>query len=117
MFVGWFNFRYEHITIDVYYTCTSSQIRDTDLALSQYVTLHWLHTKSIIVSDLFHSKKAEKETRYVPGDPGEESIPTPIITPVVLLFLKTRWQVICDTYIWLTKSWWRPHNFLSDEST
>ena len=39
----------------VYYTCTSSQIRDTDLALSQYVTLHWLHTMSIIVSDQLHS--------------------------------------------------------------
>jgi hypothetical protein len=37
------------------------------------------------------------------------------MTPVVLLFLKTRWQVICDTYIWLIKSWWRPHNFLSDD--
>jgi hypothetical protein len=54
----------------VSYTCTSSQIRDTD----------W-----------------------------------PLMTPVVLLFLKPRWQVICDTYIWLTKSWWRPHNFLSDD--
>jgi hypothetical protein len=34
---------------------------------------------------------------------------------VLLLFLKTRWQVICDTYIWLTKLWWPPHNFLSDD--
>jgi len=61
------------------------------------------------------SKNAEKETRYIPGDPGEGTVPAPIMTPVVLLFLKTRWQVICDTDIWLTKSWWRPHNILSDE--
>ena len=61
------------------------------------------------------SKNAEKDTRYIPGDPGEGTVPAPIMTPVVLLFLKTRWQVICDTDIWLIKLWWRPHNFLSDD--
>ena len=50
------------------------------------------------------SKNAEKETRYIPGDPGEGTVPAPIMTPVVLLFLKTRRQVTCDTDIWLTKS-------------
>jgi hypothetical protein len=32
----------------------------------------------------------KKETRYIPGDPGEGTVPAPIITPVVLLFLKIR---------------------------
>jgi hypothetical protein len=35
-------------------------------------------------------RSAEKETRYIPGDPGEGTVPAPIMTPVVLLFLKTR---------------------------
>ena len=40
--------------------------------------------------DLHLSKNAEKETSYIPGDPGEGTVPAPIMTPVVLLFLKTR---------------------------
>ena len=71
--------------------------------------------RSVYHKDLHRSKNAEKGTHYIPDDPGEGTVPAPIMTPVVLLFLKTRWQVICDTYIWLTKSWWRPHNFLSDD--
>ena len=40
--------------------------------------------------DLHLSKNAEKGTRYIPGDPGEGTVPAPIMTLVVLLFLKTR---------------------------
>ena len=71
--------------------------------------------RSVYHQDLHRSKNAEKETHYTPGDPGEGTVPARIMMHVLLLFLKTRWQVICDTYIWLTKLWWPPHNFLSDD--
>ena len=60
--------------------------------------------RSAYHQDLHLSRNAEKGTGYIPGDSGEVTVPAPIMTPVVLLFLKTRRQVICDTDIWLTKS-------------
>ena len=41
---------------------------------------HYLHLR----------KNAETETRYIAGDPGEGTVTAPIMTPDVLLFLKTR---------------------------
>jgi hypothetical protein len=46
--------------------------------------------RSVYHQDLHLSKNAEKGTGYISGDPGEGTVPAPIMTPVVLLFLKTR---------------------------
>ena len=46
--------------------------------------------RSAYHQDLHLSKNAEKGTGYIPGDSGEGTVPAPIMTPVVLLILKTR---------------------------
>ena len=46
--------------------------------------------RSVYHKDLHRSKNAEKGTHCIPGDPGEGTVPSRIMMPVVLLFLKTR---------------------------
>ena len=46
--------------------------------------------RSVYHKDLHRSKNAEKGTHYIPGDPGEGTVPARIMMPVVLIFLKTR---------------------------